>query len=73
MNNYQLDIFRQMTDGLGVPRSLSATGGILLGPDYQLNPHRHCHLNPPGSKGQTWHKDCYVFDHNMRQPRFHWL
>ncbi len=45
----------------------------LLGPDYLLNPHRHCHLNPPGSKGQTWHKDCYVFDHNMRQPRFHWL
>ena len=45
----------------------------LLGPDYMLNPHRHCHLNPPGSKGQTWHKDCYVFDHNMRQPRFHWL
>ena len=45
----------------------------LLGPDYILNPHRHCHLNPPGSTGQTWHKDCYVFDHNMRQPRFHWL
>ncbi|MEE3260127.1 MAG: HEAT repeat domain-containing protein [Candidatus Latescibacterota bacterium] len=45
----------------------------LLGPDYILNPHRHCHLNPLGSKGQTWHKDCYVFDHNMRQPRFHWL
>lgn len=45
----------------------------LLGHDYILNPHRHCHLNPPGSKGQTWHKDCYVFDHNMRQPRFHWL
>ena len=20
----------------------------LLGPDYILNPHRHCHLNPPG-------------------------
>ena len=45
----------------------------LLGPGYLLNPHRHCHLNPPDSKGQTWHKDCYVFDHNMRQPRFHWL
>ena len=45
----------------------------LLGPDYILNPHRHCHLNPLGAKGQTWHKDCYVFDHNMRQPRFHWL
>ena len=45
----------------------------LLGPDYLLNPHRHCHLNPPGSKGQTWHKDCYVYDHNIRHPRFHWV
>jgi alanine racemase len=26
-----------MTDGLGVPRSLAATGGILLGPDYHFD------------------------------------
>ncbi|MBT3346204.1 MAG: hypothetical protein HN712_27545 [Gemmatimonadetes bacterium] len=45
----------------------------LLGPGYIMNPHRHCHLNPPGSKGQSWHKDCYVFDHNVRHPRFHWV
>jgi alanine racemase len=37
MNPYQLDIFHQMTDGLGVPRSLSATGGVLLGPDYHFD------------------------------------
>ena len=37
MNPYQLDVFRQMTDGLGVPRSLSATGGILLGPDFHFD------------------------------------
>ncbi len=42
MNPYQLDLFRQMTDGLGVPRSLAATGGILLGPDY------HFDLTRPG-------------------------
>ncbi len=42
MNPYQLDVFRQMTDGLGVPRSLAATGGILLGPDY------HFDLTRPG-------------------------
>lgn len=42
MNAYQLDLFRQMTDGLGVPRSLAATGGILLGPDY------HFELTRPG-------------------------
>jgi len=45
----------------------------LLGPGYIMNPHRHCHLNPPGGKGQTWHKDCYVFDHNTRHPCFHWI
>ncbi|WP_373353626.1 alanine racemase [Pseudoroseicyclus sp. CXY001] len=42
MNAYQLDLFRQMTDGTGVPRSLAATGGILLGPDY------HFELTRPG-------------------------
>lgn len=45
----------------------------LLGEDYIMNPHRHGHLNPPGGKGQTWHKDCYVYDHNLRQPRFQWV
>ena len=45
----------------------------LLGPGYIMNPHRHGHLNPPGSTGQQWHKDCYVFDHNMRHPRFQWI
>lgn len=37
MNAYQLDLFRQMTDGTDVPRSLAATGGILLGRDYQFD------------------------------------
>ena len=45
----------------------------LLGPGYILNPHRYCHLNPPGSSGQSWHKDNYVFDHNLRHPRFSWV
>ncbi|MFT5376677.1 MAG: hypothetical protein ACI906_003515 [Candidatus Latescibacterota bacterium] len=45
----------------------------LLGPRYTMNPHRHGHLNPPGSKGQSWHKDCYVFDHNTRHPCHHWI
>jgi alanine racemase len=42
MNAAQLASFRTMTDGLDVPRSLSATGGILLGPDY------HFDLTRPG-------------------------
>ncbi|MCP9481612.1 alanine racemase [Shimia sp. CNT1-13L.2] len=42
MNPHQLAVFRDMTDGLDVPRSLAATGGILLGPDY------HFDLTRPG-------------------------
>ncbi|SPF80502.1 alanine racemase [Pseudoprimorskyibacter insulae] len=37
MNAHQLQVFHQMTDGLDVPLSLSATGGILLGPDYHFD------------------------------------
>mgnify|MGYP003119929612 CR=1 FL=1 len=37
MNRQQLETFLEMTEGLGVPRSLSATGGILLGPDYHFD------------------------------------
>lgn len=37
MNGQQLAAFRAMTDGIDVPRSLSATGGILLGPEYHFD------------------------------------
>lgn len=37
MNAQQLAEFKRMTDGLTVPLSLSATGGILLGDDYHFN------------------------------------
>lgn len=37
MNPYQLAQFRDMTDGLNVPRSLAATGGMLLGEDYHFD------------------------------------
>lgn len=36
-NADQLRIFREMTDGTTVPRSLAATGGILLGSDYHFD------------------------------------
>lgn len=36
-NAAQLGAFRALTDGLGLRRSLSATGGILLGPDYHFD------------------------------------
>ena len=42
LNETQLARFHAMTDGTGVPRSLAATGGILLGPRY------HFDLTRPG-------------------------
>lgn len=45
----------------------------LLGPGYSMHPHRYCHLNRPGSEGQGWHKDDYVFDQNVRHHRFRWV
>jgi len=45
----------------------------LLGPNYSMHPHRYCHLNRPGSEGQTWHKDDYVYDQNARHHRFRWV
>lgn len=42
MNAAQLAEFIRLTEDTGVPRSLSATGGILLGPDY------HFELTRPG-------------------------
>ncbi|MEN8840233.1 MAG: alanine racemase [Octadecabacter sp.] len=37
MNRQQLEQFHLMTDGIDVPRSLAATGGILLGPEYHFD------------------------------------
>jgi len=42
MNARQLAAFHKMTDGINAPRSLAATGGILLGPNY------HFDLTRPG-------------------------
>ncbi|WP_108482430.1 alanine racemase [Oceaniglobus ichthyenteri] len=42
MNARQLSTFHDMTDGLSVPRSLAATGGIMLGAEY------HFELTRPG-------------------------
>ena len=42
MNAQQLNTFVEMTEGVTVPRSFAATGGILLGPEY------HFDLTRPG-------------------------
>ncbi len=36
-NKTQLEQFRAVTQGVSAPRSLAATGGILLGPDYHFD------------------------------------
>lgn len=37
----------------------AVTGALtsILGPNYFLQPHRHCHFNPPGTPGQKLHRD----------------
>ncbi len=37
MNRHQLRVFHELTDGSAAPRSLAATGGILLGSDYHFD------------------------------------
>ncbi len=37
MNAYQLDVFEKMTKGISTPRSLAATGGMLLGEKYHFD------------------------------------
>ncbi len=37
MNRQQLECFLTMTEGVAAPRSLSATGGILMGSDYHFD------------------------------------
>ncbi|WP_170509331.1 alanine racemase [Ruegeria arenilitoris] len=37
MNRQQLKTFREMTDGVSTPRSLAATGGLLLGPEFHFD------------------------------------
>ncbi len=40
----------------------------ILGHNYYLHPHRHCHFNPAGSEGQNMHKDSW----SKRHHRVRW-
>ena len=44
---------QKVLDDLNVKGALTS----LLGADYYMQPHRHPHYNPPGSKGQGMHQD----------------
>ncbi|RAP77135.1 HEAT repeat domain-containing protein [Paenibacillus montanisoli] len=43
----------------------------VLGPDYYMHPHRHCHYNQPGNQapgGGQWHKDGYWSSMRSHRP-----
>ncbi len=54
--NNLLPLIPELQEVLDHPR-IHGTLACILGPDYATHPHRHCHLNPPGSEGQRLHKD----------------
>ena len=45
----------------------------VVGPDYIMHVHRHCHINRPGSQGGGWHKDSYWGYRKVRYHRNRWV
>ena len=43
---------------------VKGTFASLLGKDFVMNAHRHCHLNFPGTRSQIWHQDSLNFRHH---------
>ncbi len=39
----------------------------LVGEDYTMHSHRHCHKNQPGTRSQTWHQDSVNLRHHHVQ------
>lgn len=44
----------------------------VLGPNYVMHPHRHCHFTFPGRKVQGWHKDSYWGHQKVRNHHNWW-
>ena len=68
------DILPKVPDLYQILRDPAVDGTLqsLLGPSYLIHPHRHCHHNPSGSKGQGMHQDSYENDQNVRHHRTRW-
>ena len=68
------DILPRVPDLYGILRDPAVDGALrsLLGADYLIHPHRHCHENPSGSSGQEMHQDSYENDQNVRHHRTRW-
>ena len=64
--NNILPMVPQLQQVFDHPQISGALTGI-LGENYYLHPHRHCHFNKPSSEGQTLHKDSWSrFQHRTR-------
>ena len=68
------DILPRVPDLYEILRDPVVDGALqsLLGADYLIHPHRHCHENPSGSDGQRMHQDSYENDENVRHHRTRW-
>ena len=68
------DILPKVPDLYQILQDPAVDGALqsLLGPSYLIHPHRHCHHNPCGSKGQGMHQDSYENDQNVRHHRTRW-
>ena len=68
------DILPKVPDLYRVLRDEHISGALasVLGPDYIVHPHRHCHQNLAGSSGQGMHQDSYESDQNVRHHRCRW-
>ena len=61
------DILPKVPDLYRVLRDEHISGALasVLGPDYIVHPHRHCHQNLAGSSGQGMHQDSYPLTISM--------
>lgn len=69
--NNLLPRFSEVNDIIHSPVVRGALQSV-LGQDYAVHPHRHCHFTYPGRKVQTWHKDSYWGHQKVRNHHNWW-
>ncbi len=69
--NNLLPRFSEVGDIIQNPIVRGALASV-VGHDYTIHPHRHCHFTYPGRKVQTWHKDSYWGHQKVRNHHNWW-
>ncbi len=69
--NNLLPRFSEVGDIIQNPVVRGALASV-VGYDYTVHPHRHCHFTYPGRKVQTWHKDSYWGHQKVRNHHNWW-